>query len=96
MLKLIVDNNGYESVMYDSPDSLMYIKEHAIYANADLDIPTHRHEDIEISLVTEGYVIYNICGRAVRVDEGNAVAINSGRFHTMYCAADTNRAEAFR
>ena len=88
MLKIIVDKNGYESVMYDSPDSLMYVKEHVLCANADLDIPAHRHEDIEISLATEGSIIYNVCGRAVRVDEGSAVAVNSGRFHTMYCAAD--------
>lgn len=73
-----------EIVFYDQPDIPVYIKEDDLCEYPDRRAICHWHEDIELILVTEGKMNYQINGRSILLEEQECIVINSRQLHYGY------------
>lgn len=85
MQNIIVKKDGYASVQYDSPDSLIYIKKLKITDYPNNRVIRHRHEDLEFILVLSGEFLCTINGKENIIKAGGGICINSARFHSYSC-----------
>lgn len=83
MAELLIGKDGYESVRYDSPDSLMCIRRLHMSDFSDMKVKRHRHEDVEFILVLSGELMLETEGRHTAIPRGCGVMINSARFHSV-------------
>lgn len=81
MQNIIVKKDGYESIKYDSPDSLLYIKKLNLSDFPDKKILRHRHEDLEFIIVTSGKLFYTVNDKSSIIENGCGICVNSSRFH---------------
>ncbi len=73
-----------EIVFYDNPDIPVYIKEDDLSEYPDRRAICHWHEDMELILVTEGEMNYQINGRSILLKEQDCIVINSRQLHYGY------------
>lgn len=76
--------DGSELVHYDTPGIPIYIRIGNILAFPEGKVLAHWHEDIELSCILEGSMIYDINGKKVVVQEGDCMFINSSQIHHNY------------
>lgn len=88
MMKILLGKNGYESVRYDSPDSLIYIRRYRVTDPADGTVPRHRHEDVEFISVLSGEMSYEAEGKIIRLSADTGIMVNSARFHSVVSATE--------
>lgn len=91
MQKILVEKDGHESVKYDSPDSLTYIRKSKLSDYEECKIVPHRHEDLEIVMALSGEMLYTVGNKQYLLREKCAIAVNSMRWHSVEkSAADTD------
>lgn len=73
-----------EIVFYDHPDIPVYIKEDDLSEYPDMKALCHWHEDIEMVLVIEGEMDYQVNGRSILLQEQDCIIINSRQLHYGY------------
>ena len=84
MEKLIIGKNGFETVRYDSPDSLLYVRRSRLSAFNEMRVESHRHEDIEFNIALSGSMTYRIGSETVVLSEGRGIMVNSARRHSVF------------
>lgn len=84
MEKLIIGKNGFETVRYDSPDSLLYVRRSRLSAFDEMRVESHRHEDIEFNVALSGSMTYRVGSETVVLSEGRGIMVNSARRHSVF------------
>lgn len=82
MEKLIIGKDGFETVKYDSPDSLLYIRRSRLSRFNEMRVESHRHEDIEFNIILSGSMTYRVGSETVALSEGRGIMVNSARRHS--------------
>ncbi len=70
-----------ERVKYDYPDFPVYIRRDFLSVFPDFRAESHWHDDIELLVVTQGEIDYNINGEVIHLLQGEGVLVNSRQFH---------------
>lgn len=83
-------NDGSELVHYDDPGIPIYIRIGNILSFPEGRVLAHWHEDIELSCVLEGSMIYDINGKKTIVREGDCIFINSSQIHFNYSSSGSD------
>lgn len=79
--------DGSELVHYDEAGIPIFIQIGNILSFPEGKVLAHWHEDIELSCVLEGSMIYDINGRKTIAREGDCMFINSSQLHFNYANA---------
>ena len=77
------DENLRELCVHGTPDFPLQINHDDISDFQDNYIRCHWHSELEISIVTEGKVLYLAGGRSFRLDTGYGLIINADTPHMM-------------
>ncbi|MGN0728693.1 AraC family transcriptional regulator [Treponema sp.] len=70
-----------ENVAYNDPSFPAYITRGFLSFYPDLRGCTHWHEDWEFIVVVSGAEVYNVNGNLIRLEEGDAIFVNSRQIH---------------
>lgn len=73
-------NTLYEQENYNTTQVPVRIFNH-VYFGEDIFTALHWHRGIELNLVTEGRILYNVDGKTREMNEGDWNIINSGELH---------------
>lgn len=84
MEKLIIGKDGFETVKYDSPDSLLYVRRSRLSRFNEMRVESHRHEDIEFNIILSGSMTYRVGSETVALSEGRGIMVNSARRHSVF------------
>ena len=80
----VVRPDGSERVRYDYPLFFSYIRRGSLARYPTMRADCHWHDDWEFLIAEHGHLTYFVDGERVRVDEGQAIFINSRRLHYGY------------
>lgn len=70
-----------EKVKYNYSEYPIYVKRDFLSQYPNYSAVSHWHEDVEFILILSGYMIYNVNGRNVRLEQGNGIVVNGHQFH---------------
>lgn len=90
MSNIDLQNDGSELVHYDDSGIPIYIRTGNILDFPEGKVLAHWHEDIELSCILEGSMIYDINGKKTVVHEGDCMFINSSQIHFNYSSNGTD------
>lgn len=82
--------DGSEHIHYQNPEIPIYICTHDLIHLSNMSALCHWHEDVELLLATKGYLNYNINGKIVRIEEGNAIFVTPRQMHYGFSADGTD------
>ena len=85
-----IQDNGGEQIQYTYSSYEAYIGHGYMSSCPDFRFPSHWHEDIEMSVVLNGEMTYNVNGHLVPVHKGDAFFINSRQLHGHYAEPRTD------
>lgn len=90
-MKQIIQTDGSlrELCTHGTPDFPLQINHDNIHDFQDSYIRCHWHSELEISLVSQGRVLYQVGGRSFRLNAGRGLIINTSTPHMMTPAGDT-------
>lgn len=78
---ITVRPDGSESVRYRYPTTFLYLQQGRLSLYPRMRAICHWHMDLEFTRVLKGHMMYFVNGEIVRVDEGEAIFINSRALH---------------
>lgn len=70
-----------EKVHYNRSDYPIYIKSGLLSHYPNYAAPNHWHDDIELIVVLDGEMKYNVNGEIINLINGNGILVNSGQMH---------------
>lgn len=73
--------NGAEMVHYDAPMFLSFTEHSMLSQYPNMRAECHWHIDLEFTYVISGHMWYFVDGETIRLDEGQAIFVNSRRLH---------------
>ncbi|MCD8157937.1 MAG: AraC family transcriptional regulator [Clostridiales bacterium] len=73
-----------EEIYYSLPDYPIYINKTYLSLFPGFEFPGHWHEDIEITVILEGEMIYTVNGEKIHMKEGQGIFVNSRQLHSNY------------
>ncbi|WP_286811332.1 helix-turn-helix domain-containing protein [Bacteroides sp. Phil13] len=73
-----------EQVNYNIPEFPAYVKNGFLSYYPGYSAITHWHDDVEFIVILSGYMLYNINGNVVRLEEGEGIFVNSRQIHYGY------------
>lgn len=76
--------DGAEIVHYDESDIPFYLKEGLLSMYKNYHARAHWHEDIELLLIYDGQMEYDVDGQTVLLMPGDIIAVNSRHIHCGY------------
>ena len=85
-MNLSVMSDGSERIRYDDPKVPIYVRRSDLKSMSNMAALCHWHEDVELLMPVKGYLRYNVEGKVVTVQEGNAVFVNTRRMHYGFSA----------
>ena len=86
-----IDDTGNELVQYNFQSSYAaYVGKGKLSYNPDYLYPSHWHQDLELSVVLNGQMDYNIDGVIETIHEGEGIFINSQHVHSNYSPNKTD------
>ena len=80
-MNLSVMHDGSEQIRYQRPELPIYINYGDLVHLSNMAALCHWHEDVELLMPIKGCLNYNVNGTVIRVDEGNAIFVNSRQIH---------------
>ncbi len=80
-MPLTIMQDGCEQIHYDNPAFPVYIRTGDLVSFPNMAALCHWHEELEILMPIKGYLHYNINGTVVRLQEGDAIFVNSRQLH---------------
>ena len=80
-MSLTILQDGSEQIHYDNPNIPIYVRRGDLRSLHNMAALCHWHDDVEILIPLEGYLSYNVNGRAVAVGNGDAIFVNARQLH---------------
>lgn len=78
---IIVKPDGSESVRYRYPTTFLYLEQGRLSLYPRMRAICHWHMDLEFTRILKGHMMYFVNGEIVRVNEGEAIFVNSKALH---------------
>ena len=85
-MNLSIMHDGSEQIHYQKSAIPIYICCGDLIHFSNMTALCHWHEDVELLMPTVGYLNYNINGTIIRVEQGDAIFINSRQMHYGFSA----------
>ena len=76
-----LNHDRFERVCYDRPEYPIYIRRGLLSLYPDYRAPDHWHDDIELILILQGQMEYNVNGQITLLKKGEGIFVNSGQMH---------------
>ena len=95
MSALNIRNDGSEVLKYNAPDFPISTAYADLLIFPDYAAGPHWHRDFEVLIVLDGDMDYQVNGKHVCLEKGDAIFVNSGRMHYGYSAKMENRNYCF-
>ncbi len=73
--------DGSEIVQYDAPMFFSFTKHSLLHQYPHMRAECHWHVDLELTYIIHGHMWYFVNGETVRLDEGQAIFVNSRQLH---------------
>ncbi len=73
--------DGLERVQYDFEDYPIYIRRALLSTYPNYGAASHWHDDVELILILDGEMTYQVNGEAVLLHKGEGIFVNSGQVH---------------
>lgn len=73
--------NGAEIVRYDAPMFFSFTEHSLLSQYPNMRAECHWHIDFEFTYVIRGHMWYFVNGKTIRIDEGQAIFVNSRQLH---------------
>ena len=89
-MNLDVLGDGSEKIHYQNPEIPIYIGYGKLSVFQNMASLSHWHEDVEFSMPVKGYLNYNVNGEQIKIEEGNAIFVNSRQLHYGFSADGTD------
>ena len=89
-MNIRIMSDGSERMRYPDPSIPLYIVHSDLRSLPDMTFLCHWHEDVELLLPLHGYLAYNVNGRHIRIEEGNAIFVNARQLHYGYSVDGTD------
>ena len=84
----VLNSDASENVAYNNPDFPAYIKKRQLSSYPDFRAVSHWHDDLELILILDGQMFYDVNGQRIPLQTGEGIFVNSRCFHYGY--SDTN------
>lgn len=81
MAKLNVNKDRSENVIYDYPDYQIYIRLGTLSVFPNYAADSHWHDDMELLMVLDGEMLYNVNGEIVTLNKGEGILVNAKQLH---------------
>lgn len=79
--------DGSEHVRYDYDGCRAYIRRARLSVYPNYAAESHWHDDIELVLILSGKMQYNVNGKIMHLDAGQAIFVNARQLHYGFSAA---------
>ena len=89
-MNLSVMSDGSERIGYEDPKVPIYVRKGDLKSMSNMAALCHWHEDVELLMPLKGYLRYNVEGKVVTVQEGNAIFVNTRHMHYGFSADGTD------
>lgn len=89
-MNLDVLGDGSEKIHYQNPEIPIYIVYGNLAAFQNMAALSHWHEDVEFLMPVKGYLYYTVNGEQIKIEEGNAIFVNSRQLHYGFSADGTD------
>ena len=89
-MNLTVLQDGSEQICYNIPGIPVYICRSSLRAMSNMAALCHWHDDVELLLVEQGHLSYNINGTTVYIPQGHAIFVNARQMHYGYSSDGTD------
>ena len=89
-MNLDVLGDGSEKIHYQNPEIPIYIGYGKLSVFQNMASLSHWHEDVEFSMPVKGYLNYNVNGEQIKIEEGNAIFVNSRQLQYGFLADGTD------
>ncbi len=73
--------DGLEILQYDFEEYPIYIRRGLLSTYPDYGAASHWHEDVELILILEGEMTYQVNGASVVLRKGEGIFVNAGQLH---------------
>ena len=73
--------DGSEIVQYDAPMFFSFTEHSLLHQYPHMRAECHWHVDLELTYIIHGHMWYFVNGETVRLDEGQAIFVNSRQLH---------------
>lgn len=70
-----------EKIRYDNPDYPVYIHSGTLSLYPNYTAPNHWHDDIELIVILDGEMNYNVNGKIIKLHNGEGIFVNAGQMH---------------
>lgn len=77
------------NVHYKDDSFKLFIQEEEMYPDSNYHSVQHIHPELEIMLITEGYLYYHINGKDIKVTKNQVIYVNSNQMHASYLKDST-------
>lgn len=72
------------NVHYKDDTFKLFIQEEEMYPDSNYHSVQHIHPELEIMLITEGYLYYHINGKDIKVTKNQVIYVNSNQMHASH------------
>lgn len=78
------NTNLTTNVHYKDDTFKLFIQEEEMYPDSNYHSVQHIHQELEIMLITEGYLYYHINGKDIKVSKNQVIYVNSNQMHASH------------
>ncbi len=74
-------DDGLETIQYDFKEYPIYIRRALLSTYPNYGASSHWHEDVELNLILDGQMVYQVNGEEMVLRKGEGIFVNSGQLH---------------
>ncbi len=79
-----MNNKNTSNVHYTDESFKLFIQEEEMFPDSNYHSIQHIHPEIEMMLVTDGYLYYHINGKDIKVTKNQLIFVNTNQMHASY------------
>ncbi len=79
-----LNSDASENIIYNEPNFPFYSKKGQLSSYPDFRAVSHWHDDIELILILDGQMFYDVNGQKISLQAGEGLFVNSHSFHHGY------------
>ena len=84
-----LNSDASENIVYNHPDFPVYIEKGQLSSYPDFRAVSHWHDDLELILILDGEMSYDVNGQQIFLQAGEGLFVNSRCFHYGYSDTHT-------
>lgn len=73
-----------ENVQYNNTEFPVYVRRELLSIYPNYSAASHWHDDVELVVVLTGYMLYNVNGNIVTLNQGQGIFVNARQIHFGY------------